>query len=551
MIPNINRSVDYKINNTIFRVRYGDITQLSVDAIVSSDDNHLSMGGGVSEDILLAAGETIRNDAEKHTPLKMGDVVVTSAGRLKTKYIFHAVTIVREGTNRINPSEESIRTATYKCLQLADVLGIRVIAFPALGTGTGRFPFKLAAEVMTRTIAEYLMRDTILELVVVTLFPSGITQERDMNLFYERAASLASISTQSKQLGILLTKIEKVVGELHQHTITKRVRELRNELFYAQKILENRPENLDHLEQIQKYSGIGEISEKIFLVSSQTDLSDSRITGKELEELLLQTKLAGLKTRLNAKVSYDNRLEIDEAKYYGNDIPLKLKTDIRDVNKDILELEKKINERRTQLLGQKDMHELVKILFLLANPEDTERLRLGKEMRSIEEEYERAKFRDRFDIKQRLAVQVDDLQRHLRRHEPHIVHISGHGKRSGEIILEDTKGESHPVPVHALSDLFSMFKDNIRCVVLNACYSVKQAEAIAEHIDCVVGMSKDLGDLAAINFAKIFYQALFDGRNVKEAFDSGRIQIDMQNPYEPNRPELLAFKKRPEEILFV
>src|SRR5260370_37682484 len=192
----IERTADYKINNTTFRVAYGDIAQLTADALVSSDDNYLSMGGGVSASLLRAAGEVIQIEARKHVPLFIGDVAVTSAGNLPAKYIFHAVTI--DYTKLVYTSEVSVHAATLKCMQLADTLGDRLIAFPALVTGIANFPFQLAAEVMTRTIATYLTCDTRIELLTLTLFARERVCNSDLNLFYERAVGLASISTQSK-----------------------------------------------------------------------------------------------------------------------------------------------------------------------------------------------------------------------------------------------------------------------------------------------------------------------------------------------------------------
>ncbi len=193
----------------------------------------------------------------------------------------------------------------------------------------------------------------------------------------------------------------------------------------------------------------------------------------------------------------------------------------------------------------------IQILFLAANPIDTNPLRLDEEIRSIDRALREATFRDRFNIEQQWAVRVQDLQSHLLRFKPHIVHFSGHGSVASEIILEDISGNSRTVPVKALSQLFRVLKDNIRCVVLNACYSVKQAEAIAEHIDCVVGMSKDLGDLAAINFAISFYQALGYGRNVKDAFELGLNQIDLESLDERDTPQLLCKNCDPREIVFI
>jgi hypothetical protein len=194
---------------------------------------------------------------------------------------------------------------------------------------------------------------------------------------------------------------------------------------------------------------------------------------------------------------------------------------------------------------------LIKILFLAANPADRDHLRLNAEMRAIDLALQQAAFRDRFDLRQHWAVQVTDLQHCLLRHQPDIVHFSGHGSVSSEIILEDDSGNSCPVSVRALSTLFFVLKDNIKCVVLNACYSEQQAQAIAQNIDCVIGMSKAIGDDAAIGFATAFYRALGFGRDVKTAFELGCVQIDLEGLDEQDTPKLMALKIPPENIFFI
>jgi hypothetical protein len=192
----------------------------------------------------------------------------------------------------------------------------------------------------------------------------------------------------------------------------------------------------------------------------------------------------------------------------------------------------------------------IKILFLAANPIDTDYLRLGEEVKSIQNSLG-AKFQSRFLIEKEWAVRASDLQDHLLHHQPEIVHFSGHGSETSEIFLENDHGESQIVPAPALSQLFSLLKDNIRCVILNSCYSQKQAEAIAKHIDAVVGMSKEIGDQAAINFASAFYQALAYGKNLTTAFELGCLQIHLQGLDEQDTPKLLAIKKDAKEIFFV
>ena len=118
----------------------------------------------------------------------------------------------------------------------------------------------------------------------------------------------------------------------------------------------------------------------------------------------------------------------------------------------------------------------LRVLFLAANPADTSRLDLAEEIRQIEEKLEASKYRDSFELMSKWAVRPSDLQHHLLKHQPHIVHFSGHGSKAGEIILKGQDRQARPVSRKALTGLFKTLSDNVRVVVLNACYSEAQAE---------------------------------------------------------------------------
>lgn len=182
----------------------------------------------------------------------------------------------------------------------------------------------------------------------------------------------------------------------------------------------------------------------------------------------------------------------------------------------------------------------LKILFLAANPLDSRRLALDQEARAIDEALRRANFRDRFELETHWAVRIDDLQGLLLRHRPHIVHFGGHGSAASEIVLQDQTGRGVVVPPLALSLLFRILKDNIRCVVLNACHSAQQAAAIAQHIDCVIGISDRIDDRSSRHFAAAFYQGLAYARTVKEAFELGKLQIALHGLEEENQLQLLG-----------
>jgi hypothetical protein len=182
----------------------------------------------------------------------------------------------------------------------------------------------------------------------------------------------------------------------------------------------------------------------------------------------------------------------------------------------------------------------IKALFLSANPKGTKTLQLDEEIRGITNKIEATDYRDSIEMISAWAVRPDDLLQLLNTHKPQIVHFSGHGSSNGEIILTDNNGDLKPISAKAIQFLFKTLKDNIRLVILNACYSRSQAEAITTVIDCAIGMNESIGDKAAIVFAASFYRAIGFGRSVKEAFDQGIAALLLEDIPEENNPELVV-----------
>lgn len=186
--------------------------------------------------------------------------------------------------------------------------------------------------------------------------------------------------------------------------------------------------------------------------------------------------------------------------------------------------------------------EKTKILFLAANPVENALLKLDKEIREITAKIRMCEYRDSLFLISGWAVQPDDLLQLLNEHRPQIVHFSGHGTETGAIILTGSHGQPQPVSKEALVHLFKTMRDNIRVVLLNACYTQVQAEAIVEHIDCVIGMSQSIGDQAARIFAASFYRAIGFGRTVQDAFDQGVTALLLEGIQEADTPQLLVRK---------
>jgi hypothetical protein len=178
------------------------------------------------------------------------------------------------------------------------------------------------------------------------------------------------------------------------------------------------------------------------------------------------------------------------------------------------------------------------ILFLAANPEETTVLSLDEECRQIEKKIRSTDHRANIELVTKWAVRPDDLLDHLNRHRPNVVHFSGHGTESNELVLLDDHRQPKRVSKDALTRVFSTLRDDIRLIVLNACYSRPQAELLAEIIDCVVGMSSTIGDTAAAVFAAAFYRAVGYGRCVQDAFDQGIAALSLQGLSEIDIPVL-------------
>lgn len=183
--------------------------------------------------------------------------------------------------------------------------------------------------------------------------------------------------------------------------------------------------------------------------------------------------------------------------------------------------------------------EKLRALFLAANPLSTERLSLDKEIREITSKIRSSEYRDLVELISIWAVRPDDLLQSLNTYKPQIVHFSGHGSPSG-IILVDQKGDEKLVPASALKTLFTALKDNIQVVILNACYSKTQAEAIAQTIDCTIGMEEAIGDEAAIAFISSFYRAIGFGRSIQAAFEQGKVALMLEGIPEEHVPVLLS-----------
>ena len=154
------------IENRVLELLKGDITEMQTDAIVNAANARLILGGGVAGAIKRKGGPSIQQECNRIGGTFVGGAVITSAGRLKAKYVIHAVGPQMGEKNE----DKKLKNATLNSLKLADENNLKSISFPAISTGIFGFPIQRCAEIMLKTTIEYLKDQTHLEKVIFCLF---------------------------------------------------------------------------------------------------------------------------------------------------------------------------------------------------------------------------------------------------------------------------------------------------------------------------------------------------------------------------------------------
>ncbi|WP_333741005.1 O-acetyl-ADP-ribose deacetylase [Streptomyces sp. IBSBF 2806] len=133
----------------------GDITRQSVDAIVNAANSSLLGGGGVDGAIHRRGGPEILADCRRLRAssygkgLATGRAVATTAGELDARWVIHTVGPVWQAGGGDAPL---LASCYRESLRVADELGARTVAFPAISTGVYRWPMEDAARIAVETV---------------------------------------------------------------------------------------------------------------------------------------------------------------------------------------------------------------------------------------------------------------------------------------------------------------------------------------------------------------------------------------------------------------
>ncbi|WP_309111535.1 effector-associated domain EAD1-containing protein [Saccharothrix sp.] len=163
-------------------------------------------------------------------------------------------------------------------------------------------------------------------------------------------------------------------------------------------------------------------------------------------------------------------------------------------------------------------------LCLLSSPTNAARVRLDVEHRTILEISARLR---NLSVVVNPATRVRDIVPALLEAQPELVHFSGHGTADGSLVFEDDAGNAAPVAVDDLARSFAVL-DDLRCVLLNSCYTTGYAEALRSRAEAVIGSTIPLGDECATAFTRGFYTALGHGGTLRRGYDAGLAEMGLR-----------------------
>jgi len=157
--------MEKKVGLAVLQVSRCDITEMDTDAIVNAANAQLILGAGVAGAIRTKGGPKIQEECDAIGNTFVGGAVITTGGNLKAGHVIHAVgPRMGEGNE-----DEKLKNATLNSLKVADENKLTSITFPAISTGIFGFPKERCAEIMLRTVIDFLKGDTGLKRVVFCL----------------------------------------------------------------------------------------------------------------------------------------------------------------------------------------------------------------------------------------------------------------------------------------------------------------------------------------------------------------------------------------------
>lgn len=283
--------------------------------------------------------------------------------------------------------------------------------------------------------------------------------------------------------------------------------------------------------------------------------SQSTIKSKLIEIQRLEKRLADIDKKVasvDAKIASKDKEIFNEEKKLRAEVEKVEKKKIGEEKKRLKESEKQMklindtinNHSRVQseiqrtLIDLRSIPEKITVLFMASNPINSQLLRLDEEARDIQEMIRKSEHRDSVKFETRWATRPLDILQAINELNPDIIHFSGHGSNTDELVLQDADSNIKYVSKEAIVQTIMTSSDKIRLVFFNTCFSYGQARAVVEHVEAAIGMNNSIRDDAARVFAAQFYSAIGFGYSLEKAFNQARSALMLEGIPEKSTPEL-------------
>lgn len=263
-----------------------------------------------------------------------------------------------------------------------------------------------------------------------------------------------------------------------------------------------------------KLSEIDRANKSIMDIQKKCSSIQAKIAQKEKEYTTADKNYRNEEAKLNKKAADEEKKRIQQAARQSAAMEQALRRQ-----------EQLQAQMQREIDNIKAIPEKITVLFLASNPIDTHQLRLDEEARSIQEKIRLSEYRDSVQFESRWAMRASDILQAINETNPTIIHFSGHGADTGELVLQNPNGTAKLVSADAISTAMATASDTIRLIVFNACFSEMQAASVVEHIEAAIGTSDSIGDETACTFAAQLYSSIGFGHSLRKAFDQAKAEL--------------------------
>lgn len=226
-----------------------------------------------------------------------------------------------------------------------------------------------------------------------------------------------------------------------------------------------------------------------------------------------------------------------------------------DIVNGIRKVTNKINGEQDSIEDLQVNQEQKTILMLSANPKNTELSRSRVGAKEIKSALKRSTCNDLFELKNELQIDASDLTQELSAVEPFIMHVTGCENSIENLVLGIfPEGDASLKRETLITDLFQHY-GKIKCVILNGCYSEKQAKEIAQYIDYVIGIGQDITDDDSIYFLDEFYFQIGSMKTIRYSYNLAYSRQKRNKSFDDkqfiilNKIEVLRNKELEEELI--